>query len=76
MQFPQYRRYTNGGSYFKILSEKEFIELQVVGRMVLEHRVVAHQFPERRLIIDMLELSQKRWETVSAIEFEEVEQRS
>lgn len=73
MQFPQYRKYTNGGSYFKILSDREFIEIQIVGGKVLEHRVMAHQFPERRMIQDMLEMAQKRWETISAIEFEKVE---
>lgn len=75
MQFPQYRKYTNGGSYFKILSDLEFIELQIVGQTVLEHRVIAHQFPERRMIRDMIEFTQKRWETISAIEFEEVRNR-
>ena len=72
MHFPQYRKYTNGGSYFKIISDREFIELQIVGANVLEHRVIAHQFPEQRTILDMLEMDQDRWETISSFEFEKM----
>jgi hypothetical protein len=54
IQFPQYRRYKNGLSYFKILSNTEFEEIQVVGEKRIVNRVVAVQYPEKVFINDLL----------------------
>jgi len=75
MIFPQYRKYTNGSSFFKILSNKEFIELQILGEKVLEYQVLAEQYPELRLINDMLELHHERWEFIDPIEFDTIKRR-
>ncbi len=56
MDFPQYRRYSNGSSYFKILDDRTFIEYQVVGNRVFEHRITAIQYPEILRIKEMLGL--------------------
>jgi hypothetical protein len=54
MDFPQYRRYTTGSSYFKIVDERNFIEVQFVGDKVVLYKVTAHQYPEILRIQDML----------------------
>ena len=54
IKFPQYRRYKNGLSYFKILSLTEFEEIQVIGEKLLVNRVIAGQYPEKVFINDLL----------------------
>ncbi len=54
IQFPQYRRYKNGLSYFKILSLSEFEEVQVIGEIRIVNRVTAQQYPEKVFINDLL----------------------
>lgn len=53
-KFPQYRRYTNGLSYFKILSLTEFEEIKIVGEKRVKQHVVASQYPEKVFINDLL----------------------
>lgn len=52
--FPQYRRYSNGLSYFKILSLTEFEEIKMVGNKAVKSRVEAKQYPEKVFINDLL----------------------
>lgn len=52
--FPQYRRYKNGLSYFKILSLIEFEEIKVVGEKRIKQHVIAGQYPEKVFINDLL----------------------
>ena len=54
IQFPQYRRYKNGLSYFKILSFTEFEEVQVIGNKRVLNKVTASQYPEKVFINDLL----------------------
>lgn len=57
IQFPQYRKYSNNKNFFKIISPKEFEEIQVIGSKILHRKVVATQFPEMNLIIDLVTLA-------------------
>ena len=52
--FPQYRKLSNEKSFYEILSDKEFIEIQLIGSRAVVHTVVAHQYPEMLRIMDML----------------------
>jgi hypothetical protein len=54
MDFPQYRRYTTGNSYFKIVDERNFIEVQFIGDNTVVYKITAHQYPEMLRIQDML----------------------
>ena len=54
IQFPQYRRYKNGLSYFKILSNTEFEEIRIVGTKRVINHIVADQYPEKVFINDLL----------------------
>lgn len=71
IQFPVYRRYRNGKSYFKILSRNEFEEIQLVGSKKLVHTVKATQFPEMNHIYDLV-YNREITEEISAREFEEL----
>jgi hypothetical protein len=75
MDFPQYRKYSNGRSYFRISSEKDFEELQFIGDRVVWYRVLAHQYPEMRTIKEMLDLHEGRWERINAIEYASIQKK-
>lgn len=70
MQFPQYRKYRNGKSYFKIESVDKFIEVQLLGSRFLTYEVEAKILPDRNLIQDMLVDFEANWEEISAQEFD------
>lgn len=71
MVFPQYRKYSNGQSYFKIVSETEFIELKIFGSMFEIHHINAKILPERVMIADMLNDYKNFAEAISQQEYEE-----
>jgi hypothetical protein len=54
MQFPQYRKYLNGQSYFKIISAEELIELKLTGRFYEIHTLHVKILPDRNLMHDLL----------------------
>ena len=64
MDFPQYRKYKNIETYFKIISEKEFVELSLFGNKFVKHLIVAEQYPEMLRIQDMLNCEGGTWEII------------
>lgn len=54
INFPAYRKYKNGKSYFKIVSRNEFEEIQVIGSRKMTHHVIATQLPEMNHIYDLV----------------------
>ena len=69
MEFPQYRKYKNIETYFKIISEKEFEELLVIGKRYQIHSVIANQYPEMLRIQDMLNNENEAWELLTKEQF-------
>ncbi|MGB0403420.1 MAG: hypothetical protein ACPGEG_04935 [Salibacteraceae bacterium] len=61
MEFPIFRKYFNDKSYFKIVSERSFEEIQIVGNQ--KHKIVveAKQFPEMLRIKDMIDCKDGMW---------------
>lgn len=53
--FPQYRKYPNNKSFFKVLSNDSFEEVQIIGSKYFLTKVVAKILPDRNLIADMIE---------------------
>jgi len=53
--FPQYRKLSNDKSFYKILSEKEFEEIQLVGSSTITTNTNATKYPEFIRIKDMLD---------------------
>ncbi|MFA7272812.1 MAG: hypothetical protein WC044_03035 [Crocinitomicaceae bacterium] len=58
IDFPQYRKLTNGLRLYKINSNNSFEELQMMGEKVFHFTIVAHQYPEKLRIMDMLNLTE------------------
>jgi hypothetical protein len=54
MQFPQYRKYLNGQSYFKIFSAEEMTELKLIGKFYETHQLKVKILPDRNFITDLL----------------------
>jgi len=53
--FPQYRMLSNGKSFYKIVSDRAFEEIQLIGTRLIRHSVVAEQYPEILKIQDLLD---------------------
>ena len=69
MDFPQYRKYKNIETYFKIISEKEFVELSLFGNRFVKHLIKAKQYPEMLRIKDMLNCEEGIWEIIEENEY-------
>lgn len=70
INYPVYRKYTDGRVYFKILSPTEFEEARRTprGREFETHR--AKLLPDRQLIVDMIDMRGGFWLEVSHEEYE------
>jgi len=75
-QYPVYRKYKGLNVWFKIISDRSFIELKKLGERWIKHEVEAKQYPEIVLIQDMLRCADDRWEPMSADLFEEILNKS
>lgn len=53
--FPQYRMLSGKKVYYKIVSDREFVELSWIGSRMIRYTVTATQYPEILRIMDMLE---------------------
>jgi len=69
MNFPQFRKYKNIKTYFKIISEKEFEEVSAIGSNYSLHKVIAEQYPEMLRIQDMLNCENDAWEIIEFSEY-------
>ena len=70
IKYPQYRRYKNGLSYFKILSPVLCQEIKVVGSKRLTYTIDAKQYPEKFFINDLLLNYEKFADEISETEYE------
>jgi hypothetical protein len=71
-EFPSYRKYVGVDVWFKIISDRKFIEVKKIGDKYIIHQVEAFQYPEMIFIQDMLKKSENRWENASAELIEEL----
>ena len=52
--FPQYRKLSNEKAFYKIVDERNFEEIQLIGSKKLIYSTYAEQYPEILRIKDML----------------------
>lgn len=71
MEFPQYRKYENDLSYFKIIAADRFTELKFMGSKYQLIEKVATVYPDRVFINDLLEVISPYTKVISEQEFEE-----
>ena len=55
LMYPQYRKLSNNKSFYKILSEHSFEEIQLVGSSVITTNTNATKYPEFIRIKDMID---------------------
>lgn len=72
ISFPQYRKYKNNKSFFKIHSFAQWDEIQVIGTKYIFHTYEVKILPDRNFINDMLMDYQANWEVISAEEYDAV----
>lgn len=70
MQFPQFRRYLNGRSYFRIDGPERILEIQIVGNYYIQHELIAKILPERVFIADLIEANPEIFEVISKEDFD------
>jgi hypothetical protein len=71
IQFPQYRKYLNGQSYFKIISAEEMTELKIIGSLYEVHHLKVKILPDRNLLHDLLNDYAAFAEAIDEMEFED-----
>lgn len=69
MKFPQFRKYKNDMSYFKIISNESFVEWKRNGVRFEEIHFEAKILPDRNYINDMLSNYEPYWDVVSEEDF-------
>lgn len=70
--YPQYRKYKNNKSFFKIVSPEKFEEIQVLGSKTTLHTFEAKILPDRNYIFDLTFDYQKHWLICDKEEFEKL----
>jgi len=58
LDYPVYRKLSNNKSFYKILSEYAFEEIQMVGPSAIKTKISAQKFPEILRIKEMISLSE------------------
>ena len=70
--FPQYRKYKNNRSYFKIHSRTQWEEIQVVGKKHVLNQFTVKILPDRNFIHDLLFDYEKNWEQIDEKEYQRI----
>ena len=71
MDFPQYRKLSNGKVFYKIIGNREFYEIQLLGESMQVYKIHAVQYPEILKIQDLLNLNFVGYVESSEEEYEE-----
>lgn len=72
LSYPQYRKYSNNKSYFKVLSPSKFEEIKVISNNKTIHLFEAKILPDRNFISDMTFNYEKYWIKIDAKEYENI----
>lgn len=68
--FPQYRKYSNNRSWFKILDESSFEELIISGKNYNVKSFKVLTFVDRNMMMDMLADNGKNWMVITGADYE------
>ncbi len=74
IDFPQYRKLSNGKAFYRITSERSFDELQILGSKVLLYSFQVDKYPEFVRIQQMLQ-KEGDYEPLSPNDFESLLKR-
>tara|TARA_B100000508_G_scaffold141093_1_gene146509 strand:- start:8777 stop:9004 length:228 start_codon:yes stop_codon:yes gene_type:complete len=72
MDFPQYRKRFDNKSYYKIINERNFEEVQLIGNKVFIHTIKAEKYFEILRIQEMIECDGEMYVISTEAEFQKV----
>jgi hypothetical protein len=72
VSYPQYRKYLNNKAYFKIISDKEWEEKQLMGSKVIINRFKVNIMPDRNYLYDMTFDYQNNWMKIDQTEYDSI----
>ena len=75
IKYPQYRKYNNNRSFYKIISPEKFEEIQVVGNKTTLHLFEAKILPDRNYIYDLTFDFKKHWVICEEQEYESLKEK-
>ena len=75
MDFPQYRKRFDNKSFYKIINERTFQEVQLIGDKVFYHKINADKYFEIIQIQDMLKAEGEMYLVSSELEYESVQKK-
>ena len=61
IQYPQYRKYLNEKSFFKITSSTEWEEIQIIGSKYVLNQFKVNIMPDRNFLHDMTFDYKENW---------------
>lgn len=70
--YPQYRKYPNNKSFYKIISPNKFEEIQKLGNKFKIYFFEAKILPDKNYIYDLTFNYKEHWETFSSEEYENI----
>lgn len=73
--FPQYRKLANNLVFYKILDDRNFEEIQLMGTRILKYKFEATKYPEIVKIMEMLDLTNSIYLHASKEEWEDLSTR-
>jgi hypothetical protein len=71
INYPVYRKYPHDRTFFKVISEDAFEELQIIGKHYSIHQIKAKILPDRNFIYDLSFDYKKNWVEISEQEYNE-----
>ncbi len=70
ISYPQFRKYPNEKAYFKIISAKEWEEVQIIGSKSILHHFTVKILPDRNFIYDMTFDYKRNWVSIEEFEYD------
>lgn len=70
--FPQYRKYKNNKSYFKIFDFENFQEIKIIGSRFFVSEIRAKLYPEKQFILSLISPTEAIAEEIEAAEFYDI----
>jgi hypothetical protein len=72
MDFPQYRKRFDNKSYYKIVNERNFEEVQLIGDKVFIHTINAEKYFEILRIQELIAAEGEMFTACSSLEYDKV----
>ncbi len=67
--FPLYRRSKDFKNFYKILNEKEFVQLKIVGSKIRKFHYIVDKYPEIVMIKEMIDCLNEFYQLCEELEF-------